>query len=145
MSISISIRLLLQIRFISLCGSWMSSQVISPLENFKRVNIETQLKRKLKILPSNAALRTDAKKLFVRKAYLSIKITILCFFEQPQAYMPQDYRKKFKKWDISFTRDLKILPFLHPNIVHGEGAITSDAIRSGCAPENTVQSGNIYM
>lgn len=38
----------------------------------------------------------------------------------------------------------KSLPFLQPNIVHGEGAITSDAIGSLWADENKVQSDKIF-
>jgi hypothetical protein len=36
------------------------------------------------------------------------------------------------------------LPFLQSNIVHGEGAITSDAIGSLWTEENTVQPGRIF-
>jgi hypothetical protein len=48
-----------------------------------------------------------------------------------------DIRDKF----IDGKKENKFsLPFLHPNIVHGEGEITSDAIGSLCADENNVQS-----
>lgn len=42
------------------------------------------------------------------------------------------------------TKKFISLPFLQPNIVHEEGAITSDAIGSLWADENKVQSGKIF-
>jgi len=37
-------------------------------------------------------------------------------------------------------KNKKPLPFLQPNIVHGEGAMTSDVIGSVCRDEKAVQS-----
>lgn len=42
----------------------------------------------------------------------------------------------------AIDRNKKPLPFLQPNIVQGEGAITSDVIGSVCNDEKAVQSSN---
>jgi hypothetical protein len=42
------------------------------------------------------------------------------------------------------TKKFIPLPFVQPNIVHGEGAMTSDAIGSLWADENKVQSDKFF-